>query len=192
MGQHDRNKWNKRYAEDSPRAATASCLLTDWIADIPRGKAADIACGTGRNALFLARAGFDVDAIDISSEGLEIARENASRQNLEINWIEYDLEQPYNFATDYQLIVVMWYVNLSLISRLCNCLAPGGYLLCEEHLLTDNDVTGPRNPEFRVAPGQLRELVSALDVLFYEELVEANEDGERSASARLVARNPGH
>ena len=191
MAKSDRDKWNKRYAEDSYRKGNPVTLLENWIEHIPRGKAIDIACGSGRNALFMAQAGFDVDAIDISSEGLKKAYDNARKQGLNINWIEYDLERPYNFDTDYQLIVVMWYVNLPLISRLCDCMAPGAYLICEEHMLSDCDVAGPRNPDFRVAPGQLREMVSGLDILLYEESIEANNDGEQIASARVVARRPG-
>ena len=192
MGQDDRDKWNKRYAEDSDRKVIPATLLENWIEYVPRGKALDIACGSGCNALFMARAGFDVDAVDISSEGLKKASASAQEQGLHINWIEHDLEQPCSFATDYQLIVIMWYVNLPLISRLCDCLTPGGYLICEEHLLTGIDVAGPRNPEFRVAPGQLRKVVSTLNVLLDEESIEANDDGEEIASVRVVARKPGY
>jgi hypothetical protein len=80
----------------------------------------------------------------------------------------------------------MWYVNLALVSRLCDCLATGGYLLCEEHLITDQDVIGPSSSNYRIAPGALREAVSGLDVLLYEEIIENGSDGERVASARAV------
>jgi SAM-dependent methyltransferase len=191
MAQEDRDKWNKRYAEDSYRKGNPVTLLENWIEHISPGKAIDIACGTGRNAIFMAQAGFNVDAIDISSEGLKQAHNKAQELGLDINWIEHDLEQPYNFDTDYRLIVVMWYVNLALISRLRECMAPGAYLICEEHMLSDCDVAGPCNPDFRVAPGQLREVVSGLEVLLYEESIKANDDGEQIASARVVARRPG-
>lgn len=188
MAQEDRDKWNKRYAEDSYRKGNPVTLLENWIEHVPAGKAIDIACGAGRNALFMAQAGFDVDAIDIAAEGLKQGRQNSETQGLNINWIEHDLDRPYNFDTDYQLIVVMWYVNLALISRLFDCLAPGGYLICEEHLLSDCDVVGPANPHFRVAPGKLREAVSSLDIIFYEEKIETNDDGGQIASARVVAK----
>lgn len=191
MAQADREKWNKRYAEDSYRKGNPVTLLENWIEHIPRGKAIDIACGSGRNALFIAQAGFDVDAIDISSEGLKKARQNAQNQELDINWIEHDLEQPYSFDIDYRLIVIMWYVNLPLISRLCDCLAPGGYLICQQHMQSDSDVAGPSNPAFRVAGGQLREAVSGLEILLYEESIDVNDEGEQIASARVVAKKPG-
>ena len=145
------------------------------------GRALDVACGAGRNALFLTQAGYRVDAIDISPVGLNMARNKATDQGLCINWIEQDLDQPYQFDTDYDLIVVMWYVNPDLVTRLCDCLAPGGHLLCEEHLVTEEGVIGPKNPDFRVSPGVLRKAVSGHEVLLYEEFVEPMPEGGQVA-----------
>jgi SAM-dependent methyltransferase len=130
MSKQDLEKWNQRYAEDSYRKGNPVTLVEDWLPEIPVGKALDVACGAGRNALYLARFGHRVDAIDISPEGLKIARQRAAEQDLEINWIAHDFDQPFDFDTDYDLILVMWYVNLALVTRLCGCLAPGGYLIC--------------------------------------------------------------
>ena len=189
MSQQDRDKWDQRYVEDSYQKGNPVTLLENWINKIPAGKALDIACGAGRNAIFMAQAGFEVDAIDISREGLNKARKNAGDDLLKIRWIEHDFDQAYDFDTDYDLIIVLWYVNLNLITQLCDCLAPGGYLLCEEHLLSDVSVIGPTSSQFRVAPGQLREAVSSLTILMYDESVETNDSGEQVASARVVARN---
>lgn len=187
MSNLDREKWNQRYSEGSYRKNNPVTLLQEWLPDMPRGKALDVACGAGRNAICLAEAGYRVDAIDISPEGLKNARQKAAEQGLEINWIEHDLDQPFSFDTDYDLILVMWYVNPELITRLCDCLAPGGYLLCQEHLATDEDVIGPTNNDYRMAPGALRAAVPGLEVLLFEESVDTSDDGERVASARLVA-----
>ena len=186
MSKQDLDKWNQRYAEDSYRKNNPVVLLQGWLPKVPAGKALDVACGAGRNSIFLAQSGFQVDAIDISPEGLRKARQLAESQGLNINWIEHDLDQAFQFDMEYNLIVVMWYVNLALVSRLCDCLATGGYLLCEEHLITDQDVIGPTSSNYRVAPGALREAVSGLDVLLYEEIIENSSDGERVASARVV------
>ena len=189
MSKLDRDKWNQRYAEDCYRKNNPVTLVEDWLARLPVGRALDVACGAGRNAIFLAQAGYQVDAVDISHEGLKLARQQADNQGLCINWIEQDLEQSYQFDTDYDLILVMWYVNLELITRLCDCLAPGGYLLCEEHLITDQQVIGPTNSNYRVAPGDLPEAVSRLDILLYQESIEMTPEGEQVASARVVAKN---
>ena len=188
MSAEDRNKWNQRYAEDSYRKTNPVTLLTDWLAQIPVGKALDVACGAGRNTIFLAEAGFQVDAIDISHEGLQQTAHTATELGLAVNCIEHDLDESYAFTTDYDLIIVLWYVNLKLITQLCECLAPGGFLLCEEHLRSEQEVIGPGNPEFRVAPGALRDAVSTLDLLLYEEVVEPIPEGGQVASARVVAR----
>ncbi len=188
MSAEDRQKWNQRYAEDSYRKSNPVNLLSDWLPRVPVGRALDVACGAGRNSIFMAGAGFQVDAIDISHEGLGETRKKADEEGLEINLIEHDLDEAYAFDTDYNLIVVLWYVNLELISQLCDCLAPGGYLLCEEHLRCEEEVIGPGNPNFRVAPGALRETVSTLELLLYEESVAAIPEGGQVASARVVAR----
>jgi tellurite methyltransferase len=189
MSNQDRTRWNQRYAEDSYHKNNPVTLLEDWLPKLPAGRALDVACGAGRNALYLAQAGYQVDAIDISAEGLNQALQKAEHQRLSINWIEHDLDQAFQFDTDYDLIIVMWYVNLALITRLCGCLAAGGYLLCEEHLITDQEVIGPSSLNFRVVPGDLREAVSGLDILFYEESIEKNDEGDQVASARVVAKN---
>lgn len=186
MSKQDLDKWNQRYAEDSYRKNNPVVLLQDWLPKVPVGKALDVACGAGRNSIFLAQSGFQVDAIDISPEGLRKARQLAEGQGLNINWMEHDLDQAFRFDTEYDLIIVMWYVNLALVSRLCDCLATGGYLLCEEHLITDQDVIGPTSSNYRVAPGALREAVSGLNVLLYEEIIENGSDDERVASARVA------
>jgi len=189
MSELDRNKWDQRYAEDSYQKNNPVTFLEDWLPRLPVGRALDVACGAGRNTLFLAQAGYRVDAIDISAVGLNKARDKAENLGLDINWIEHDLDQPYQFDTDYDLIVVMWYVNLALITKLCDCLAPDGYLLAEEHLITNQEVIGPQNPDFRVGPGALREAVSSLEVLLYEESIEPIPEGGQVASARVVVKN---
>jgi len=190
MSRLDREKWNQRYAEESYRKNNPVDLVAKWLPQIPVGKALDVACGAGRNALFLAQAGFQVDAIDISPVGLERARSSAGELGLEVNWIEHDLDQSFDFASDYELILVMWFVNLGLVERLCDCLAPGGFLLCQEHLVTDEAVIGPGHNDYRVASGELRRAAAGLELLAYEELVEDTDEGERLASARLVACRP--
>jgi len=191
MSQSDRLKWNERYSKGAYAGRThPSALLAEWIDRVPRGRALDVACGAGRNALFLASHGFEVDAFDISAEALARAREQANQANLNINWIEQDLDEPLSLDAQYALILIIRYVNLPLIRRLKRNLAPGGFLICEEHLVSDADVVGPSNNAFRVQPGALRLLARGLRIHFLEETVVMDPDNRPSAVARLVAQKP--
>lgn len=189
MTDADRAKWDERYREgayaDRPHP---SDLLRDWIDRAPSGRALDVACGAGRNALFLAANGFAVDAVDISPEGLARGRRSAAERGLAVHWIEHDLDLPLALPDDYALILVVRFLDLPLIRRLARRLAPGGLLVCEEHLRSEVEVIGPGNPAFRVAPGELREAASGLEVLQYDEGLFDDPDGRRAALARLVAK----
>ena len=205
MSEQDRNKWDRRYAEDSQQKRVhPGELITQWINKLPVGRALDVACGLGQKSMFLAEAGFQVDAIDVSAIGLEQAKRTAEARGLAVNWIQHDLDLPYEFGANYDVIIVMWYVDLSLIRRLCDQLAPGGYLLCEEHLACDTvssesirpKLIGPGNSEFRVAPNALREAASDFDICYYDEYVGLSDDHQDSegsliSRARLVVRKLG-
>jgi len=190
VSREDRQKWDERHGERADRTDEPGEFLKEWLSELPRGKALDVACGRGRNALYLARENFQVDAIDISPVAIEQARTSALAEGLRVNWIVHDLDTPYDFARDYDLILVMWYLDLPLIGRLCRCLAPGGLLLCEEHLATDRVVAGPRNPAFRVAPGELLQAVAGNDIRYYDESVGGDASGDLIARARLVVAGP--
>jgi hypothetical protein len=67
-------------------------------------------------------------------------------------------------------------------------LAPGGYLICEQHLVADADVIGPDNPAYRVKPGELSAAAGGLRLIHLEEGLVKEPDGLTAALARLVAR----
>lgn len=189
MSRADLEKWNQRYREGAySDRAHASPLLEDWIELVPHGRALDVACGAGRNALFLAAQGFDVDAVDISEEALERAELSAQQSGLRVNWIAHDLDDPLTLDSVYQLILVIRYVNLPLIGELTADLAPGGFLICEQHLVTDEEVIGPRNANYRTKSGELRSLSEGLRVHHLEEGLLIDPDGQTAALARLVAQ----
>jgi len=189
MSEADREKWNRRYREGSYKARTHPTeLLAEWVPQLPRGRALDVAAGAGRNSLYLAEAGFDVDAVDISGEALERLRSDAAERGLAINTIELDLESGSLPQQEYSLIVMVRYTNGGLIPRLLERLEDGGHFLCEEHLETDADVIGPTDPAFRVRPDELSGLASGLEILHYSEGLVEDPDGRTAALARLVAR----
>lgn len=190
MSHDERVRWDERYASGAyvPRTRPSPFLL-DWLDRIPVGRALDLATGTGRNALALAQAGFEVDALDISTVALDRARTEAGRRGLPIRWVEADLDADPLPGEGYDLITVLRYRNPRLWPRLVSCLAPHGWLLIEHHLQTSlQDVTGPRDAAFRLAPGELLEAFHDLRIVSYCEGVEPTDDGQgHFALARLVA-----
>jgi SAM-dependent methyltransferase len=187
MSDADRNRWDQRYRDGSYRARpNATVLLEKWQPKLPRGRALDVACGAGRNALYLAACGYEVDAVDIAPFALERARETGRKRGLEVNWIEADLDDFVPENGQYDLIVVARYVNRRLLPRLAAGLKPGGALVYEHHFRTDLEVDGPKDPDFRLAPGELRQQFAELKVQFYREGLVQDPDGRTMALAQLV------
>ena len=201
VSQADQDKWNARYRERAYATRTrTSALLAEWLPKLnlreTHPRAIDVACGTGRNAIYLARRGWQVDAVDISAVALDQLTETATAQSLPIKCIQMDLEdgvrRPAGLFTAgrYDLAVMVRYTNLPLIDNLKGVLKTGGYLIVEEHLVTDADVVGPRNPKFCVAPDALRDVAAGLDIIAYREGAVNDHDGRPAALAQLVARTP--
>jgi len=190
MSTADRDRWNARYADGAYESRRhPSPFLEQNAQALPvTGRALDLACGAGRNAIYLANHGLSVDAVDISRVALERGRADAGE--LPIRWIECDLDDGFEASVDYDLIVNIRYVNLPLVSTLLESLRPDGVLVIEQHLVTDADVIGPKNPAYRVAKGQLGGVASGMVVRQTDEGVFDDPDGRRAALARLVASKP--
>lgn len=198
-----RDKWNDRYRRGAYRGRShPSVLVKEFVPDMfaaqqaagagdAEPRALDLACGAGRNALYLARLGYRVDALDIASEALARAERTALAEKLAISWIVHDLDQGLpRGLRDYDLILIVRYLDLSLVAAVVERLSPGGYLICEAHLESDEPVIGPRDAAFRVQPGELRAAARGLDIAEYWEGRTQDPDGRAVALARLVARRP--
>lgn len=190
MSHDERTRWDERYASGTyvPRTQPSPFLL-ERLDDVPRGRALDVATGTGRNALALAAAGFEVDAVDVSTVALERAAAEAQRRGLEVTWHAADLDTDPLPGDGYDLITVVRYRNEALWPRLAAALAPDGWLLIDHHLRTTlADVDGPADPAFRLRPGELLGAFGHLRVVHYDERVEPDDAGDgRFVIARLVA-----
>jgi SAM-dependent methyltransferase len=188
MSTADRDKWDERYRTGSYKARNhPTQLLADWLDELPRGRALDVACGAGRNALFLAEHGYTVDGVDISAVALDRARTTAAERGLGINWLQVDLEPGSLPRAQYDLIVLVRYTDDRLIGQLGEHLNDGGYLLCEEHLQTDCEVVGPSSGKFRLAPNALLQMANGLRVIYYREGLIEDPDGRTAALAQLIA-----
>ena len=193
MSRAERDKWDARYRAGAyAERPHPTALLADWIDRSPRGRALDVACGAGRNALFLAARGYAVDAVDISAGGLDRGRAAAAERGVDVSWHCVDLEERPTALPPGPYDVVVWvrYVNAALWPEVLSRLAPGGYLLVEQHLVTDLDVVGPTSAAFRVAPGQLARATTALTTVHEHEGLIVDPDGRAAAVAQLIGRRP--
>jgi SAM-dependent methyltransferase len=129
----DRERWDERHRAalaDAGHERPAAAWLRahdDLLVAQPRGPALDIACGTGRNALHLARLGFDVDAIDASGVAVEHLRATAG--DLPVRAQRLDLPADPLPGDGYQVIVNTYFLERALFGPISAALAPGGLLL---------------------------------------------------------------
>lgn len=185
-----RDRWEERYrtGEFDP-GERPSPLLVGNIGWLPEGRALDVATGQGRNALFLAENGYDVEAIDIAPTALAEARRRAEDRDVSVEWIAADVDE-FEFPQErYDVITVCYYHTFDRLPDLKEALAPGGVLLYEHHLRSADPVDrGPSGDRYRMRSNDLLRACSDLTVLRYEEATREI-DGQTSAVVSLVARN---
>jgi SAM-dependent methyltransferase len=163
-----------------------------WASAAPRGRALDVATGLGRNAIFLAKAGFHVDAVDISSTCLMEAARRARRARVGVTWIEADLDRYRVPPARYSLVVNAFFLKRRLIPVLQRAVRPGGVLIFETHLAGDESQgprRGPSQPSRRLRRGELRRRFRGWEILELEE-GEFREAGGDLLVGRIVARRP--
>lgn len=197
MAESDRERWNRRYTERY-EAREYSWLPSRWLVEIADAlrpphqgaRALDLACGTGRNSVFLAERGWTVDAWDVSDVALSIlASEREDRASrgfpLEIDVRDIDLDTASIPPETYDLVLNMLFLDRRLWPEMAAALRPGGLLVFQTFV----DMPGGRESEVSPAhllqPGELRAAFEALGL----ETVSYDETGERG-SARLLARRP--
>jgi 2-polyprenyl-3-methyl-5-hydroxy-6-metoxy-1,4-benzoquinol methylase len=148
-----------------------------------RGRALDVAAGAGRVALWLARAGLEVTAVDVSAVGLARARSAASAAGLAIATRVLDLEREPLPAGPFDVVTCFHYLQRDLFPALAQRLAPGGILACEIATVRNLERHARPGRRFLLEPGEIRILVAPLEILLHEE----GWFGER-ALARVAAR----
>ena len=194
MSERERTNWSKRWAEgDYQGRNTPSALLVDWADRLPKGRALDLACGNGRNAIYLAERGYDVDAIDIAEPALQIVRRAVRERGLAINIIQADLDDHLLSTEVYDLVITTFFFSRELASKMKDALKPGGFALLEQHYVTDCNVSGPTSPMFRLRTNELLRLFMDFRVRFFAEGLEwepGREGGRLIALERLVAQKP--
>ena len=184
--------WDERFRTGAyPTDPDPSPALQRYIETFPDGRALDIATGTGRNALFLADHGYQVDALDQSREGLSIARDHASERGVaeRTNWIQADIPS-YEFPErTYDVITISFYRAVDRFPDIKEALTPGGVLYVQHHLRTTDSVdSGPSGDRYRYAANELLHACLDMTVLYFDATREQR-DEKTAATTQLIARN---
>lgn len=163
-------RWNQRYQEKSFEAPCASFVLrANKHLLKSAGKALEIACGFGGNAIFLAKSGYVVDAVDYSEVALQKLADYAKENHLSINTQLADLEDADLDAGQYDVIVVSYYLQRDIFPKLFAALNPGGILFYQTFSGQCVDGAGPENPAFRLNQNELLTLCAGSSILYYRE-----------------------
>jgi SAM-dependent methyltransferase len=179
-------EWNERYRSGQQLFDTPSPLVARFVEGRPPGIALDLACGPGRNALYLAALGWKVTAVDGSPIAIETLQARARDQQRTIDAHVADLEAD-AFAiqpNSYDLICDCYYLQRSLIPHMQAGLRPGGLLIAIVHLA---DPGQPEGTPTRAVPGELRSYFPGWKILHYYE-GKSNESCHQRPVAELVAQ----
>jgi tellurite methyltransferase len=187
----DISGWDQRYrsreraGEDLQTKPTE--LVAQTVRKLPPGKALDLACGTGRNALWLAQEGWNVTAVDGAGAAIEILEERARKECVNVTTVVADLQKgEYAIApSSWDLIAMCYYLQRDLIEPAKNGVCPGGVLLIIVHI-----TEGAEQPtESRLRPGELACYFTEWEILHSYE-GKPNDPAHRRVAAEIVARRP--
>jgi SAM-dependent methyltransferase len=197
-----RERWNRRWAgEERTHASTApSRFLVAETSRLAPGTALDLACGAGRNAVWLAARGWRVTGVDFSDVALRAARSLAAGSGVEVEWIEADVVAWTPPAGAYDLVCVL-YLQLPAperriaLARAAEAVRPGGTLLVVGHDLLNltEGWGGPTRPEVLFTPEDVVAEIGSLEVVKAERVRRAVEEGgatHEAIDALVLARRP--
>jgi 2-polyprenyl-3-methyl-5-hydroxy-6-metoxy-1,4-benzoquinol methylase len=189
----EREDWNRKHGEAGLLfGAEPNRFLVAEAEGLAPGRALDLACGAGRNAVWLAERGWSVLGADFSEVALENARGLAAERGVDVEWVQADLREwePPGRAFDLVVVLYLQVPGDELSSALANAaeaVAPGGTILVVGHHLEniEKGYGGPSNPAVLYTPEQV---AAALDGLEIEkaEPVSRSVEGERDAIDVLV------
>lgn len=169
MADKDKIKWNKKYKE-TPKLLEdrePGEKLVDILKHVNGKKALDIACGAGKNSIYLAKKGFEVDALDIS----EVALKNLDDKNIQnITTKVIDLEGFIPEENSYDLIVKTNYLDREIIPHLTKALKKDGILFIETYMNHEENEKPPSNKAFLLDKGELKTFFDdKVEILDYDE-----------------------
>lgn len=183
-------EWNERYRtreRTSDFTGAPTPLLVDTAQHLAPGRALDLACGTGRHALWLAARGWSSLAVDGSEVAIAALQSKAEQLGVAVNASVADLVSP-DFrieASRYDLVLMCYYLQRDLFSLLKNAVVPGGLALVIVHIVESGEEPTPT----RAVPGELPSYFSDWEILHSYEGA-SRDPAHRRAVAEIVARRP--
>jgi tellurite methyltransferase len=185
----DKKQWNERYRagnHSSPEPDPFLAKLDDYAGLLPSSRRAlDVACGSGRNAVWLARHGWSVTGCDLSIEALGRAGLLARENGVALDLLCVDLESFSPPLKSFDLIICFFYLQRDLFSVLGSALRPGGFLVYKTYTVDQLQFpVRPRHPQHLLQHQELLRTFPDLRVLHYEETVLGR------GVAQLMARKP--
>lgn len=164
----DAADWNARYAStDLVWSAEPNRFVRDIVESWPTGRAIDVACGEGRNAIWLAECGWIAEGIDYSDVAIDKARRLAESRGVSVDFRVVDATSGALTDAAYDL-VLLCYLQLSAdeigaaVAAAAPGVAPGGALLFIAHALDNlvHGVGGPQSPAVLYTPDQIAALAA--------------------------------
>jgi SAM-dependent methyltransferase len=181
-------KWNERYRSGEGSETTPDDLVIRSAAEFPvPGRALDIACGTGRNAIYLARSGWSVLGVDYSQVAVEMLQQRAQNAGVVVETSIIDLEadglqiEPQS----YDLICMCRYLQRSLFRQIRQGLKIGGIAVAIIALVDEDPDVKPMNPVYVLRPGELVAAFDGCEILNYSE----NKVPRKRRMAEIAARH---
>jgi SAM-dependent methyltransferase len=167
MGGDGPAEWDARYAEvDKVWSGNPNATLVTEVAGLPPGRALDVGCGEGADAVWLARHGWDVTALDVSQVALERAALHAEQAGVRVRWIHAGLLDASLSPGVFNLVSAQYPVlrrspKNEAERALLAAVAPGGVLLVVHHADIDPEHARMRgfDPADYVQPAQVASLL---------------------------------
>ncbi|MCF8131028.1 MAG: class I SAM-dependent methyltransferase [Deltaproteobacteria bacterium] len=152
------------------REGRPSSFLVDHMDLLPKGRVLDVAMGRGRNAVYLARQGFEVEGIDISREALDAARVLAKESRVTLNLQRMDLESEISLPHEiFDVIVCFNYLHRPLIPQLRGALRLGGMMIYETYIVDQAQFGRPKNPKHLLEHNELLKFFNDFRCIRYRE-----------------------
>ena len=160
-------------------------FLVENVELLPKGRVLDVAMGSGRNAIYLAKMGFDVQGVDISLEAVNTALELAKKAGVTIKAQVADLERGFHIKEEaYDVIICFNYLQRSLIPQIKYGLRQGGIVVYETFIVDQTQFGNPKNRDYLLEHNELLDMFRDFRCLRYREGI----IGGRKAIASVVAR----